>query len=108
MTNQSREDELGQHLLNDKAFQYILKFAPESQRELMTFELARYINALIRTEKLNLLAEAREQVIGKDCSDEVSGGSCFDCEMDSGYYANVHNELKDEQRTALTKMEAEL
>ena len=46
-TNQASEDELEQHLLNDKAFQHILKFAPESQCELMTFELARYINALI-------------------------------------------------------------
>ena len=61
MSNQASQDELEQHLLNDKAFQHILKFAPQSQRELMTFELARYINALIRTEKLKLLAEVREQ-----------------------------------------------
>ena len=60
-TNQASEDALEQHLLNDKAFQHILKFAPQSQRELMTFELARYINALIRTEKLKLLAEVMEQ-----------------------------------------------
>ena len=64
-TNQASEYELEQHLLNDKAFQHILKFAPESQRELMTFELARYIEALIRTEKLKLLAEVRERVIGE-------------------------------------------
>lgn len=62
------------------------------------------IQSIIRTEKLKLLAEVREQVIGKDCSDEVSGGSCFD-----QIYANtIKNELKDEQRTALTKLEAEL
>lgn len=61
MTNQASEDELEQHLLNDRAFQHILKFAPNSQRELMTFELARYINALIRTEKLNLLDEVIHQ-----------------------------------------------
>ena len=62
MGNQASEDALEQHLLNDKAFQHILKFAPESQRELMTFELARYIDAIIRTEKLKLLAEVRERV----------------------------------------------
>ena len=62
MSNQASEDALEQHLLNDKAFQHILKFAPESQRELMTFELARYIDAIIRTEKLKLLAEVRERV----------------------------------------------
>ena len=59
--NKASEDELEQHLLNDKAFQHTLKFAPESQRELMTFELARYTNALIRTEKLKLLDEVIHQ-----------------------------------------------
>ena len=59
MTNQASEDELEQYLLNDKAFQHILKFAPSSQRELMTFELARYINALIRTQK-RLYAESEK------------------------------------------------
>lgn len=43
MTNQSKLDELEQRLLKDGVFQHILKFAPQSQRELMTFELARYI-----------------------------------------------------------------
>ena len=60
-TNQASEDALEQHLLNDKAFQHILKFAPQSQRELMTFELARYINALIRTEKLKLLEAIKSE-----------------------------------------------
>lgn len=43
--NQSELDELEQRLLKDGVFQHILKFAPQSQRELMTFELARYITA---------------------------------------------------------------
>jgi len=40
-------EELEQKLLNDPTFQHILKFAPESQRELMTYELARYIYRLM-------------------------------------------------------------
>lgn len=37
-------DELEQELLADNKFQHILKFAPQSQRELMTFELANYFH----------------------------------------------------------------
>ncbi len=47
-------------LLQDKAFQHILKFAPESQRELMTFELARYFAVLI--EEAERLAYGRGTV----------------------------------------------
>ena len=94
-TNQASEDELEQHLLNDKAFQHILKFAPQSQRELMTFELARYINALIRTEKLKLLAEVRERVVGED-------------QPDIGDSSHERNILRREERDLLTKLEAEL
>jgi len=43
-------DDIEQLLLVDKSFQHILKFAPESQRELMTFELAKYFTALIATQ----------------------------------------------------------
>ena len=39
-------------LLKDKAFQHILKFAPESQRELMTYELANYFENLIKEETI--------------------------------------------------------
>ena len=45
-------DELEQTLLANKQFQHILKFAPQSQRELMTFELAKYFTHLIRQEVL--------------------------------------------------------
>ncbi len=97
-TNQASEDELEQHLLNDKAFQHILKFAPNSQRELMTFELARYINALIRTEKLKLLAEVRERVVGEDLP--------LNTTPDTGQ--RIYNKVKANERTALTELEAEL
>ena len=95
---------LEEKLLKDKAFQHILKLAPESQRELMTFELARYINALIRTEKLKLLAEVRERVVGEDLPPDVATDSGI------GYSRQQFaiNMGKAGQRTKLTKMEAEL
>ena len=48
MPNTDIEELLEQKLLNDKSFQHVLKFAPESQRELMTFELAKYFNDIIQ------------------------------------------------------------
>ena len=56
------------------------------------YELKQVIQSAIRTEKLKLLAEVRERVVGKDN------------ELDS----NGRYNLKVEQRTALTKLEAEL
>ena len=104
MSNQASEDELEQHLLNDKAFQHILKLAPENQRELMTFELARYINALIRTEKLKLLAEVRERVVGEDERyARVKDGIRI-----VGQSEKPRNELRAEQRIELNRLEAEL
>lgn len=46
MANKLLSDDLENKLLKDPVFQHILKFAPQSQRELMTFELARYFSAL--------------------------------------------------------------
>ena len=57
MTNTQNSEDLEQQLSADKRFQHILKFAPESQRELMTFELAVYIQELIvkaRVDELNM------------------------------------------------------
>jgi len=54
--------------------------------------------SLIRTEKLKLLAEVRERVIGED--DDLFGDAY-------GIY-EAQNHLKDEQRESLTKLEAEL
>ena len=68
----------------------------------MTFELARYINALIRTEKLKLLAEVRERVVGEDMN-VVNMGDTFKVN-----YARGYNVSKVEMRDKLAKLEAEL
>ena len=49
MSIQDSQSELEEALLRDKSFQHILKFAPQSQRELMTFEIARYFDAYVTT-----------------------------------------------------------
>ena len=55
-------DDIEQLLLVDKSFQHILKFAPESQRELMTFELAKYFTALIATQINQAKIEAQKEI----------------------------------------------
>ena len=101
--NQASEAELEQYLLNDKAFQHILKSSPNSQRELMNFELARYINALIRTEKQKLLAEVRERVV---CEYETEDSNL---DGDAGYWEkHGRNGMREKQIAELTKLEAEL
>ena len=99
MTNQASEDKLEQHLLNDKAFQHILKFAPQSQRELMTFELARYINAIIRTEKIKAQTDILQEGVSE--SKEFCGE---DVDINLGWVNFKLNELQQ----SLTKLEAEL
>ena len=98
-TNQASKDALEQHLLNDKAFQHILKFAPESQRELMTFELARYIDALIRTEKLKAQIDILQEGVSE--SKEFCGE---DVDINLGWVNFKLNKLQQ----SLTKLEAEL
>ena len=64
------------------------------------------IQELIRTEKLKLLAEVRERVVGEDLSHRSLGtklrGVIYNTQIDS---VNI---LKEEQREELTKLEAEL
>ena len=86
MTNQASKDELRAEILTE--FKQVHKLAPADYTENCT----NVVMSIIRTEKLKLLAEVRERVIG-----ETS-------ELDS----NGRYNLKVEQRAALTKLEAEL
>jgi len=58
--------------------------------------------AHIRTEKLKLLAEVRERVVGEDEDRNHRYNENWKVEVDAQNY------LRKEQRTALTKLEAEL
>src|SRR5690606_14465662 len=73
------------------------------------------IQSLIRTEKLKLLAEVRERVVGEKTFANFDNeyGYCINCEFQPTdgtkhclcYY---DEKLRKKQRTALTKLEAEL
>ena len=98
-TNQASEDELRNEILTE--FKQVHKLAPADYTENCT----NVVMSIIRIEKLKLLAEVRERVVGED-------------EKPSGFSANKNskknlrpmykNQLRAEQRIALTKMEAEL
>ena len=90
MSNQASEDELEQRfatLFYDDSYEYML-----SEPDLFDVGAIDAAVELVRTEKLKLLAEVRERVVG-----EFS-------ELDS----NGRYNLKVEQRAELTKLEAEL
>ena len=66
--------------------------------------LFKNLQALIRTEKLKLLAEVRERVVGEDENPESIPPT-----MSAEYHNYVHaqNILRDEQRYSLIKLEVE-
>ena len=89
MTNQASEDELRAEILTE--FRQVHKLAPADYTENCT----NVVMSLIRTEKLKLLAEVRERVVGED-------------QPDIGDSSHERNILRREEREALTKLEAEL
>ena len=80
------QDELRAEILTE--FKQVHKLAPDDYTENCT----NVVMSIIRTEKLKLLAEVRERVVGEPS------------ELDS----NGRYNLKAEQRAALNKLEAEL
>ncbi len=97
-TNQANE-ELKQKLRDTKTFNYNVYFGVDGGDYAISFDEALdEIASLIRTEKLKLLAEVRERVVGEN--DDLFGDAY-------GIY-EAQNHLKDEQRAELTKLEAEL
>ena len=93
MTNQAGEDELNNMLIE-------VRHGRMSNTKAL---------AIIRTEKLKLLAEVRERVVGENQHSEHKEWDC-PCGATHSFTEEWHatNRLRDEQRTALTKLEAEL
>lgn len=67
---------------------------------------AKRLQHLIRTEKLKLLAEVRERVVGED--EEQPDFQRLSQVYDTVDLLLERNKLRDDQREALTKLEAEL
>ena len=96
-TNQASEDELRAAVLTE--FKQVHKLAPDDYTENCT----NVVMSIIRTEKLKLLAEVRERVVGKN--DSLPGYPAPDLVEHNRL---VRDGLRHEQRVQLTKLEAEL
>ena len=131
-TNQASEDELREHLikkLNTKKRmiephdeRFVIGFQTEAPGDDVDWQyldevIMRFVNHFIRTEKLKLLAEVRERVVGED--ERLDIQSDYDKldvphpETDrypglDGVRQASRNLCRGRQRAALTKLEAEL
>jgi len=110
-TNQASEDklmrQLGFRYEPSEGGYYIHKFVknpenPSSLNSVLVPEVAKQIQDLIRTEKLKLLAEVRERVVGED---EVSKARPDKLRQSPPWQ---RNQLRNDQRIALTAIEGEL
>ena len=96
-TNQASADELRAEILTE--FKQVHKLAPADYTENCT----NIVMSIIRTEKLKLLAEVRERVIGED-------ENMTELEPYGDRYSTVcdRNAFRSEQLESLNKLEAEL
>ena len=96
-TEQASEDELKKRIGNLHAYNYdgddvtVKVMVDEDILE----SIAKFVESIIRTEKLKLLAEVRERVVGEN-------------QPDIGDSSHERNILRREEREALAKLEAEL
>ena len=112
-TNQSSDDEpINQHLVCLWQLQDIEEtIADASPEELvglysklmaLSTDITEAVQSAIRTEKLKLLAEVRERVVGEDEDRNHRYNENWKVEVDAQNY------LRKEQRATLAKLEAEL
>ena len=105
MSNQASEDELRAEILTE--FKQVHKLAPADYTENCT----NVVMSIIRTEKLKLLAEVRERVVGEDYdipAEMEKVGRDFQ-QLDAiAKTGGLLNKFKADLRTKLTKLEAEL
>ena len=94
MTNQANEDELRDKILTE--FKQVHKLAPADYTENCT----NVVMSIIRTEKLKLLAEVRERVVGEDLP--------LPEEIMAQTGTRLYNKIKSEERETLDKLDAEL
>ena len=105
-TNQASEDELKKRIGNLHAYNYdgddvtVKVMVDEDILE----SIAKFVEAIIRTEKLKLLAEVRKRVVGENDRGIIT-------DPDSPNYGETYESTtadKNEQRKVLNKLEAEL
>ena len=108
-TNQASEDELDTVLKQHREWMRGIR----TDRLIGTShaETKAAIQSIIRTEKLKLLAEVRERVVGEDDEQslrELSRDIAYEVATVLFEINTTRNVLKREQRESLEKMEAEL
>ena len=96
-TNQASEDEL----LNELRMLYARRISSNFSIAEYMLETRQLIQKLVRTEKLKLLAEVRERVVGED--KKPTGSMTGLITIDT-----ARNKLRAEMRNELIKLEAEL
>ena len=105
-TNQASEDELQREL--ERLYKCVVYDLIDDvdRKEVWIKEVGIVVKALIRTEKLKLLAEVRERVVGEDkpLQGKYRASGLMSYDMTNHY----ENSLRAEQRAVLTKLEAEL
>ena len=115
-TNQASEDNALEDLLNELAHS-VGEAAITANRAGENFEYHAFdsiceaneaIESLIRTEKLKLLAEVRERVVGRNQSLPKRGDISPDIYVELIHRVEGRNALRAEQLKSLTKLEAEL
>ena len=110
MSNQASEVELKERIGNLHAYNFdgddvtVKVMVDEDNLE----SIAKFVEAIIRTEKLKLLDEVRERVIGENASKGTYMTYSNLTPVMQDFRISICNDLKDDQRTALTKLEAEL
>lgn len=124
MTNQASEDKpINQHLVCLWQLQdieeTIADAAPEELVDLhsklvaLSTDITEAVQSAIRTEKLKLLAELRERVVGEDVEyvkwyTDITGEQDYYYTVKRPMAVKHQNELRGKQRAELTKLEAEL
>ncbi len=109
MSNQASEDELENIFSELCVYMYGNDMGSMTEYRIPRFRLQEAktaIQSLIRTEKLKLLAEVRERVVGEDkpLQGKYRASGLMSYDMTNHY----ENSLRAEQRAVLTKLEAEL
>lgn len=114
-TNQASEDELKKPSERKKLFDrlvFMFSWKGETRRTKANKTMKaidQYTESLIRTEKLKLLAEVRERVVGEDETRIPADGGPFTNTTDKpNHYITLRNANRADQRAALTQLEAEL